>query len=73
VRFPPVRTYVPHPAYVPRPLRLRLEHFARHPLVIQWVPTAEMPADGLTKPLNKQAHQAFLEMLGLKDIRHLIK
>ena len=40
--------------------------------IIQWVPTAEMPADGLTKPLNKQPHQAFLEMLGLKDIRHLI-
>jgi hypothetical protein len=41
--------------------------------IIQWVPTAEMPADGLTKPLTKQTHQAFLEMLGLKDVRHLIK
>lgn len=38
--------------------------------VIQWVPTAQMVADGLTKPLNKQAHKAFLEMLGLTDIRH---
>src|SRR5579871_1963199 len=37
---------------------------------VQWVPTAEMMADGLTKPLNKQAHQAFLDMLGLRDIRH---
>lgn len=36
--------------------------------VIQWVPTAEMMADGLTKPLNKQAHKAFLEMLNLKDV-----
>jgi hypothetical protein len=43
--------------------------------IIQWVPTAEMPADGLTnsKPLNKQTHQTFLDMLGLKDVRHLIK
>ena len=41
--------------------------------IIQWVPTAEMPADGLTKSLTKQTHQAFLEMLGLKDVRHLIK
>ena len=38
--------------------------------VIQWGPTAQMMADGLTKPLNKQAHKAFLEMLGLKDVRH---
>lgn len=37
---------------------------------IQWVPTAEMMADGLTKPLSKQAHQNFLELLGLRDIRH---
>ena len=41
--------------------------------IIQWVPTAEMPADGLTKPLNKQTHQTFLDMLGLKYVRHLIK
>jgi len=38
--------------------------------VIQWVPTAEMIADGLTKPLGKQAQQAFLDELGLRDIRH---
>jgi hypothetical protein len=38
--------------------------------IIQWVPTAEMIADGLTKPLNKQAHKTFVEALGLRDIRH---
>ena len=40
--------------------------------VVQWVPSSEMPADGLTKPLTKQLHQAFIDMLGLTDIRHLI-
>ena len=39
---------------------------------VQWVPTGEMPADGLTKPLSKQNHQSFVEMLGLHDIKHLI-
>ena len=38
--------------------------------VIQWVPTAKMIADGLTKPLNKQAQQTFRDELGLTDIRH---
>lgn len=40
--------------------------------VVQWIPSSEMPADGLTKPLTKQLHQAFIDMLGLRDIRHLI-
>lgn len=39
---------------------------------VQWVPTSEMPADGLTKALTRQNHQSFVEMLGLQDIRHLI-
>jgi hypothetical protein len=42
----------------------------RGKFTILWVPTAEMPADGLTKPLGKQAQKNFLEMLGLKDVRH---
>jgi hypothetical protein len=41
--------------------------------IIQWVPTADMMADGLTKPLSKQAHQNFLDMLGLRDIRHRLE
>jgi hypothetical protein len=40
---------------------------------VLWVPSSEMPADGLTKPLTKQLHQAFIDALGLKDIRHLIE
>lgn len=41
--------------------------------VVQWVPSSEMPADGLTKPLTKQLHQAFVDALGLKDIRQLVE
>ena len=40
---------------------------------VLWVPSSDMPADGLTKPLTKQLHQAFIDALGLKDIRHLIE
>jgi hypothetical protein len=41
-------------------------------LQIEWVPTAEMIADGLTKPLPRQKHQHFVELLRLRDIGHLI-
>ena len=35
---------------------------------IFWVPTTEMPADGLTKPLSRQKHEAFIRLLGLVEI-----
>jgi len=35
---------------------------------VQWVPTTDMPADGLTKPLPRQRHEAFIHQLGLVDI-----
>lgn len=35
---------------------------------VQWVPTTEMPADGLTKPLPRQRHDIFVRQLGLVDI-----
>lgn len=38
-------------------------------LRITWVPTAEMPADGLTKALPRQKHEVFIKQLGLVDIR----
>ena len=38
-------------------------------LRINWVPTAEMPADGLTKTLPRQKHENFVRQLGLVDIR----
>jgi hypothetical protein len=46
-------------------LSIKLRH-------VQWVPTSEMAADGLTKALSKQNHQKFVEVLGLRDIRPLV-
>ena len=37
-------------------------------LLIDWIPTGDMRADGLTKPLPRQKHQKFVQDLGLKDI-----
>jgi hypothetical protein len=34
---------------------------------VDWVPTAQIPADGLTKPLGRQKHAAFVDMIGLTD------
>jgi hypothetical protein len=36
-------------------------------VICNWVSTKEMLADGFTKPLGKQKHQAFCEMIGLSD------
>jgi hypothetical protein len=42
-------------------------------IAIQWLPTADTPADGLTKPLSTQKHAAFVEQLNLVDISsHLV-
>lgn len=37
-------------------------------IALEWKPTAEMPADGLTKPLPTQKHAAFVQQLNLVDI-----
>ncbi|CEL02103.1 hypothetical protein ASPCAL03275 [Aspergillus calidoustus] len=50
---------------------LRQEVQAKH-VDIRWVPSAEMPADGLTKVLPDQKHQEFMKMLGLVDVKSLI-
>jgi hypothetical protein len=36
---------------------------------VQWVPTNDMPADGLTKALTRQKQERFVKQLGLVDIR----
>jgi hypothetical protein len=40
---------------------------------IDWKPTNEMPADGLTKALPRQRHQTFIQQLGLVDIKEKLK
>jgi hypothetical protein len=42
-------------------------------LNIEWIPTADMPADGLTKALPTQKHHTFIKQLGLVDIKDLIE
>jgi hypothetical protein len=42
-------------------------------LRVNWIPTAEMPADGLTKALPRQKHEIFVRQLGLVDIRERLE
>jgi hypothetical protein len=41
-------------------------------LSIEWLPTSEMPADGLTKALPRQKHDEFICQLRLVDISTLL-
>ena len=40
---------------------------------IEWIPTATMPVDGLTKALSRQKQERFIQQLELVDISHLLK
>jgi len=42
-------------------------------LSIEYLPTAEMPADGLTKALSPQKFRIFVQQLGLVDITDLLQ
>ena len=37
-------------------------------IMVNWVKTTEIPADGFTKALPRQRHEAFLSQLGLVNI-----
>jgi hypothetical protein len=39
---------------------------------VSWIPTNNMPADGLTKPLPREKHEAFIKQLNLVDIQHIL-
>ena len=41
-------------------------------MAIEWVPTVEMPADGLTKPLDLGRHAAFVKLVGMRDLRNVL-
>jgi hypothetical protein len=41
-------------------------------LLIDWIPTADMPADGFTKILPRQKHEKFKRVLRLIDIKDRI-
>lgn len=42
-------------------------------LAVDWIPTAQMPADGLTKALPRQKHERFIQQLGLTDVGYQLK
>ena len=42
-------------------------------LIINWIPTGDMPADGLTKALSRQKHESFIRQLSLVDIEEQLK
>jgi hypothetical protein len=39
---------------------------------VEWKPTSEMIADGLTKSLTIQKHDDFVKMINMVDVKHLI-
>jgi hypothetical protein len=39
---------------------------------VNWVPTDQMPADGLGKVLPRPKHESFVKQLELEDIRSFI-
>jgi hypothetical protein len=41
-------------------------------LHMEWCPTAEIPADGLTKSLVRQKHAEFVRQLGLENVHQLL-
>lgn len=49
------------------------ERTQRGDLSVEWLPTAKMPADGLTKPLSRQKHEIFVQLLGLVDISQQLR
>jgi hypothetical protein len=51
---------------------LRQEVQARN-IKIDWVPTADMVADGFTKELSPQKHANFVRQLNLVDIQNRIQ
>ena len=42
-------------------------------LLVKWIPTSQMPADGLTKALPRQKHEEFVRQLGLTNIQARIQ
>lgn len=48
------------------------QEYAAGKFIVTYLPTAQMPADGLTKCLPRQKFEHFRMMLNLQDIQELI-
>ena len=49
------------------------QEFQQQNININWIPTSQMPADGLTKALPHQKHELFIWLLRLVDIKDKIE
>jgi hypothetical protein len=48
------------------------QEVARGNIQVEWKPTSEMVADGLTKSLTAQKHNDFIKMINMVNVKHLI-
>jgi len=48
------------------------QEFQAGSFAIEYLPTDEMPADGLTKCLSRQKFEHFIKLINLQDARHKI-
>jgi hypothetical protein len=49
------------------------QEYSKGNLQVTYMKTSEMPADGLTKALPRQAHERFLAQLNLYNIGHIVR
>ena len=49
------------------------QEFRKGRFELEYLPTAEMPADGLTKNLTRQQFERFVRMLNLKNVRERVE
>ena len=49
------------------------QEFKKGIFKLEYLPSAEMPADGLTKPLTRQKFEAFRIILNIVDVTRLVK
>jgi hypothetical protein len=59
--------------YAPLERQDARDGYANVNLKIEWIATADMVANGLTKRLTREKHQRFLEQLNLQDIGSMIQ
>src|SRR5881396_1347412 len=49
------------------------QEYAEQRVLFEWTPTKNMIADGLTKTLSSQWHEAFVKLIKIDDITEQIK
>ena len=49
------------------------QEYQKGRFLVEYIPTDQMPADGMTRQLSRGKFEQFRSMLSLKDIRHLME